>query len=206
MGENDLKILKTGLPDKWKFLKKTLAYPYDFFNSIEDYQKSVNDLKKKDFFSNSKNGYPDDGEIERTMEFFKLFNINNGEELTEIYLKSDVLLLAGVFEKFIKVSVNGFGINPLYCVSLPGYTWQCGLKYTRINLQTLQDKDMILLLENNIRGGISSVMGDRYVKSSDTKKIFYIDADNLYAHSMSQLLLYDEMNLNLIRVLNWKIY
>ena len=54
------------------------------------------------------------------------------------------MLLACVFEKFIKVSVNEFGIDPLYCVSLPGYTWQCGLNYTRINLQTPQDKDLIL--------------------------------------------------------------
>ena len=140
-----------------------------------------------------KNKYPDDEEIQRTMDIIKRFNIKNGEELTEIYLKSDVLLLACVFEKFIKVSVNEFGINPLYCVSLPGYTWQCGLKYTGINLQTLQDKDMILLLENNIRGGISSVMGDRYIKSDDNKKILYIDANNLYGHSMSQYLPYDEI-------------
>ena len=90
-----------------------------------------------------------------------MFNIKNGEELTEIYLKSDVLLRACVFEKFIKISINEYGINPLYCVSLPGDTWQCGLKYTGINLQTVQDRDKILLLENNMRGGISSVMGDR---------------------------------------------
>ena len=82
-----------------------------------------------------------------------------------MYLKSDVILLAGIFEKFIKVSNNQFKNNPLYCVSLPGYTWECSLKYTNIKLQTLQDKDMILLLENNIRGGISSVVGDRCVKS-----------------------------------------
>ena len=70
-----------------------------------------------------------------------------------------------MFEKFVKVSLNEFKINPLYFVSLPGYTWECGLKFTGIDLQTLQDKDMILLLKNNIRGGISSVMGDRFVKS-----------------------------------------
>ena len=29
MGEIDLKILKTGFPDKWKFLNKKLAYPYE---------------------------------------------------------------------------------------------------------------------------------------------------------------------------------
>ena len=132
-----------------------------------------------------KNDYPSDEEIERTKEIIKRFNIKNGE-LTQIYLKSDVLLLDCVFEKFVKVSVNELGINPLYCVSLPGYTWQCGLKYTGINLQTLQDKDMILLIENNIRGDISNIMGDRYVKSDENKKILYGDANNLYGHSMSQ--------------------
>ena len=104
------------------------------------------------------------------MDIIKRFNNKNGEELTEIYLKSDVLLLACVFEKVIKVSFNEFGINPLYCVILPGYTWQCGLKYTGLNLQTLQDKDMVLLLGNNARGGISSYMGDKYVKSDENKK------------------------------------
>ena len=83
----------------------------------------------------------------------------------------------------------------MYCVNLPGYTWQCGLKYTGINLQTLQDKDMILLLENNIRGGISSVTGDRYVKSNENKKILYFDSNNLYGHSMSQPLPYDEIEM-----------
>ena len=80
----------------------------------------------------------------------------------------------------------------MYCVSLPGYTWECGLKYTGIHLQTLQDKDLILTLENNIRGGKSSIMGDRYVKSDEIKKIIYMDATNLYGHSMNQMLPYDE--------------
>ena len=139
-------------------------------------------------------GYPDDEEIERTKDVIKRFNLKNGEELTEIFLKSDVLLLACVFEKFVNVSVNEFGINPLYCVSLPGYTWPCGVKYTGIYLETLQDKDMILLIENNIRSCISSVMGDRYIQSDESyKKIFYIDATNLYGHSVSESLPYDEI-------------
>ena len=144
IGENDLKILKTGFPDIWKYLTKKLAYPYEFFNRIEDYQKPVDNLKKEHFFSKLKNKCPDDEEIERTMNIIDKFNIRNGEELTDVYLESDILLLACVFEKFIKVSFNKFEINPLYCVSLPGFTWQCGLKYTGINLQTLQDKDLIL--------------------------------------------------------------
>ena len=135
--------MKSETPDEWKHSTKTLAYPYECFNSIDDYQKPVGNIKKEDFFNKLKNDYPIDKEKERTKEFFKRFNNKNGEELTEIYLKSDVLLLTCVFEKFIKVSVNEFGINPLYCVSLPGYIWQCVLKCTGINLQTLQDKNTI---------------------------------------------------------------
>ena len=65
------------------------------------------------------------------------------------------------------------------------------MKYTGINLQTLQVKDLILTLENNIRGGIGSVMGDRYVNQMITKKLLYADANNLYGHSMSQPLPFD---------------
>ena len=193
MGENGLKILKTGFPNNWKLLTKKLANPFEYFNSIDDYKKPVNILEKKDFFSKLKNKCPDDEEIERTVDIFKRFSNKNGEDLTELYLKIDVLLLACVFEKFIKVSINKFGINPLFCDSLPGYTWLCGLKYTGINLQTLQHKDMILLLENNIRGGKGSVMGDRYVKSDENKNILSLDANSFYGHSMSQPLPYDEI-------------
>ena len=71
-------------------------------------------------------------------------------------------------------------------MSLPGFTYQCALKYTDIKLQTLQDRGLILIIENKIRGGISSVMGDRFVKSDENKKIIYTVATNLYGHSMSQ--------------------
>ena len=102
-------------------------------------------------------------------------------------------MLTSVFEKFIDVSFQEFAINPLHCVSLPGYTWHCDLKYTDIKLQTLQDKCMILLLENNIRGGISSVMGNRDVKSYDNKKIMYKEANNLYGLAISEYLPYDDI-------------
>ena len=65
---------------------------------------------------------------------------------------------------------------------------------------------MIFLLENKIRGGISSVMGDRYVISHENKKKLYVDANNLYGHSMSEPLPYDEIvfdnNVNLDGILN----
>ena len=152
-------------------------------------------MKKEDFFSKLKNKCPNDVEIQRKKGIIKIFYIKNGKDLTKLYLKSDVILLADVFEKFIEISIEEYGIIQRYCVSLPGYTYQCALKYTDVRLQTLQDEDLILLIENNIRGGISAVMGDRFVKSDENKKIIYIDATNLYSHSMSQMLPYDEIEI-----------
>ena len=101
-----------------------------------------------------------------------------GEELTKLWIKSDVVLITCIFEKIKKVSFNEFDINFLCCVSLPGFTWQCGLEYSDIKFQTLQDKDMILLLEKSIGGYISSVIGNRYVKSNQNKKVIFVDANN----------------------------
>ena len=93
---DDFKILKKEFPDKWQYLNKKLAYPYQYFNTIDDYQKPVDNLKKEDFFSKLKNECPNDDEIERTKEIIKVFDIKNGEELTKLYCKSDVILLADV--------------------------------------------------------------------------------------------------------------
>ena len=66
MGENHLKNLKTEFLDKkWKFLTEKLAYQNEYFNSLDDYQKPVDNLKKEVFFSEFKKKCPDDEEIEK---------------------------------------------------------------------------------------------------------------------------------------------
>ena len=58
MGENDLKILKTELTDiKWKYFTEKLAYPYEYLNYVDDYQKLLDNLNKEDFL-NSKTIIP----------------------------------------------------------------------------------------------------------------------------------------------------
>ena len=116
IGEKYLKILKQELRDKRNYLMKKLAYQYEYFNSIDDYHKPVDNLKNEYFFSKIKNDYHSYEVIERTKEIIKLFNIKNGEELIQIYLKSDVLLLTCAFEKIIKVSVNEFIL--IHCIVL----------------------------------------------------------------------------------------
>ena len=93
-------------------------------------------------------------------------------------MKSDVVLLADVFQKNTKGSDEEFEINLLHCVSLPGYTWQCDMEYTNIRLQTLQEKKLFLTLEKNIRARIKSILGDHYMKSTENENILYVDSIN----------------------------
>ena len=93
-------------------------------------------------------------------------------------MKTDIILPVDLFENVVKVYTKEHGINPLYCVSIYSSVYQCGLKDTGIYLRTLQDQDMILLKEKSIKGGIGSVMADRYVKSDDFERILCIDATN----------------------------
>ena len=157
--------------------KKKLSYPYEYLN-LDNFQEPLN-LTKGDYWSTLTQSYPSDDDIKRTQELIDKNNIKNGQELTMLYLKMNVLQLADVFENFVESSTRECKINPLYSYSLPGYTWKAGLKLTDIKLDFIKDKNLLLLLENNIRGGISSVMGDRHVQSDENKQFLYIDANNL---------------------------
>ena len=75
----------------WFFdFEKKLASPYEYFSTIDDYQKPANKLKKEDSFSKSKNVCLRDEEKERRNETTKIFILKLGENLTNIHLKSDV--------------------------------------------------------------------------------------------------------------------
>ena len=75
--------MKTEIHDKWKNSIKKLAYPCEYFNSLDDYQKPVDNITKEGSFSKLKTDYRSDKEKERTKEINKLFIIKNGEELTQ---------------------------------------------------------------------------------------------------------------------------
>ena len=105
-----------------------------------------------------------------------------------LYLMCDVLFLAEVFENFVKTCAEKHAFSPLYNYSLPGHTWKVGLRLTKIALDHIKDKHFLLLLENNIRGGNCTVLGDMYRETSVSTYILYIDGNILNGYAMSQYL------------------
>ena len=64
---------------------------------------------------------------DRTINVWNIFNIKNTGEYHDLYLKTDVLLLYDVFEKFINVCLMDYGLNPCHYFSSPGLAWDAML-------------------------------------------------------------------------------
>ena len=84
--------------------------------------------------------------------------------------------------------LKNYELDPAHFVSLPGLAWQACLKKTNVELKLLTDYDMLLMIEEGIRGGICHAMqryakaNSKYMKDYDRKKkssyIQYLDANN----------------------------
>ena len=110
----------------------------------------------------------------------------------DLYLITDVVLLADVILAFQKVCRSNYGIDPLHSYTTPGFGWQALLKMTDVELELLSEeqKDMYLFFEAAKRGGLSTI-SHRYLKanipgradfdpSEPNKWVMYLDANNLY--------------------------
>ena len=126
--------------------------------------------------------------------------INTMGDYHDLYLKTDVLLLADVFEKFINTCLDYYGLDPCHYFSSPGLSWDAMLKMTNLELDLISDIDMHLFLEKGMRGGIyyilkrHSKVNNKYMECYDSREkskyITYLDANNLYGRAMGQYLPY----------------
>ena len=119
-------------------------------------------------------------------------------EYHDLYLKTNNNLLANVFESFMSICLENYGLDTAHFYTAPGLAWKACLKKTRIRLELLLDPDMLLMFERRIRGGITQSVHrwaaannpymDEYDSSKPTKYLKYLDANNLYGWAMSQSL------------------
>ena len=89
---------------------------------------------------------------------FKDYKRKNLGEYHELYIQSDTLLLADVFENFTNMFINIYELDPVEFLSPPGLAWQAALKKNKVQLDLLTDIDMLLMVEKGIRGGICNAI------------------------------------------------
>ena len=97
---------------------------------------------------------------------FKNFKLKNLGEYHDLYVQSNTLLLADVFENFRNMCSKVYELDPAHFLSLPGLAWQACLKKTNVKLKLLSDYGMLLMVEDGIRGGICHSI-HRYAKANN---------------------------------------
>ena len=113
-------------------------------------------------------------------------------------VQTDTLLLADVYENFRNKCLEIYGLDPSYFYSAPGLAWQACLKRTGVKLELLTDIDMLLMIENSIRGGMCQATyryakaNNKYMKNYDKNQessyLEYLDANHLYGWAMCEKL------------------
>jgi hypothetical protein len=180
-------------PQHQELLMRKNAYPYTWvsgprkFNATElpTMAEFYNDLNKEAISQE---------EYDLAHLIWKEFSMKSFREYHILYLELDVILLADVLINFRKTVMNKYNLDPFHFISLPAFSWEAMLKFTKVKLEVLSDIDQYLFLEKGIKGGIS-VACQRYAQSNipgtktydETKPnrtLAQFDLNSLYPDSM----------------------
>ena len=188
--------------EKFKLVTRKGIYPYEYMDGFERFaEKSL--PPKEAFYSTLSMKHITDEDYAYAQEVWSKFDIQDLGGWHDLYLRTDVVLLADCMENFRKTCLKHYRLDPAHFVTTPGLSWSAAMKMSGIKLHLLTDIEMHLFIEEAIRGGVSMI-STKYAKANnqmipdeynpDERKsyILYADANNLYGYAMSQPLPYKE--------------
>ena len=196
LADNDFKYFFEEFSGEFlKLLKQKEMYPYEYMDNFKRlFENKLPDKSK--FFSSLQDECISEKDYLKAVDIWNVFKMNSVGDYHDLYLETDVLLLADVFEKFINTCLDYYELDPCYYFSSPGLSWDAMLKMTRTELDLMSDTDMHLFVGKGMRGGISyiakrhSKANNKYIKCYDeykeSKYIAYLDADSSYGWAVSQ--------------------
>jgi hypothetical protein len=177
------------------------VFPYDFVDTLD--KLNMRTLPSKSQFYNKL--YEEEvtnDDYARAVKVWRTFGIRNLGEYSDLYLTTDVILLAEVFEAFRELCIENHRLDPCHYVSSPGLAWDAMLRMTKTPIGLLPKRDMYDFVERGIRGGIA-VVSKRYAEANnpivgnfdsgkDKSYIMYYDFVNLYGWAMTMKLPYKD--------------
>ncbi|KAJ8917076.1 hypothetical protein NQ315_012995 [Exocentrus adspersus] len=197
--------------EKFNLVRHKGVFPYKFIDSYEKLESTLELPTADKFYSTLTESSITEEDYQHAQLVWKTFKCRNIGEYSDIYLKTDVLLLTDVFEVFRDVCMEVYGLEAASFITLPGLSWQAMMKYTKVRLELLTDVDMLHFIRKSIRGGVSqcshrhATANNKYMPRRSDEEDFqhlaynsyenprylmYLDANNLYGLSLSQYLPY----------------
>ena len=195
LGKNDLHCLRRFFPEDADLLSRKGVFPYEFMDSFEKFNFT---FPEKDAFFSQLSGKVSDEDYFHAKEVWKKFGMKTLGEYHDLYLKTDVFLLADVVENFRTVLLKNYLLDPAWFLTAPAFFWCAMLKMTEVELELICEGniEMFQFFERQIRGGVSSVFhrfsqaNNKFMKDFDSSKvskfIVYLDANSLYPTAMMQ--------------------
>ena len=182
--------------EQYELLMRKGIYPYEYMSSWDKFTKTQLPPQKA-LYSNLNMPNISDDDYQHAQEVWKAFDIRDLGEYHDLYLKTDVILLANVFKTFRDTCLEHYKLDPAHFYTSPGLAWKACLKKTGVKLELLTDPDMLLMFEHRIQGRITQAvhryakannpyMDDKFNPREEISYLQYLDANNLYGWAMSQ--------------------
>ncbi|XP_077260838.1 uncharacterized protein LOC143896720 [Temnothorax americanus] len=168
------------------------VFPYEYVDSVDKLRET--ELPPREaFYSSLTDETASESDYEHATRVWRRFRVRDLGEYSDLYLKTDVLLLADIFKNFRDACSASYGLDPAHYYTLPGYTWDAMLRHTGVRFELLTDIDMVLFVERGIRGGLSQCSlryaraNNRHVPTHDSSQpttyLMYYDVNNLYVYT-----------------------
>ena len=128
--------------NKFVLLLRKDVYPYEYIDSWERFDETSLPNKEA-FYSKLNLENITDKDYEHAQKVREVFGIKNLVEYRDLYVQSDTLLLADVFENFRDKYIEIYELDPAHFLSAPGLAWQACFKKTKVKSELSTDVDML---------------------------------------------------------------
>ena len=125
------------------------VYRYDYMDSLNRFSEKKLP-NKDDFYSILNDEHISDTQYAHAIKVWNTFKLKNMGEYHDLYLKSDVLLLADVFKNFRKTCMQYYKLDPWHYFTSLGLSWDAMLKMTDIKLELITDVDLFQFIEKGV--------------------------------------------------------
>ncbi|XP_034254760.1 uncharacterized protein LOC117653286 [Thrips palmi] len=198
--DEDLKLLFQEYPDPQHqaLLRQKGVFCYEHVRSYKQLCDETRLPPREAFYSSLTRALPSEEEYARAQQVWDGLGCRTLLDYMTHYLKSDVLLLASFFTKFKAMTYAKYGLEVCHFVSASSLSWCQALKFTKAEVQLIDDPDMYQFFELQKRGGMSCVMKryaeanvpgpSTYDPSLPNKYLYLWDVNALYSHEMCKKL------------------
>ena len=129
-------------PSQFSLLLRKVVYPYEYMDCWEKFNGTKLPDKESFYSELNKEGITDEDYV-HAQKVWDVFEIKNLGEYHDLYVQSDAILLAEVYENFRDKCIEIYQLDPAHFLSAPGLAWQACLKKTGVELELLTDNDML---------------------------------------------------------------